>query len=353
MKTINKIFLKKRYLPLNIYLEKVLYDKEIGYYQKQQPFGPKGDFITAPNISNIFCEMIAIWLVSFWENLDKPKKINFVELGPGNGDLCSVLIDSLKNFPEANSAIKIHLYEKSKRLIKLQKTRISKKKVIWIKNLKEINDGPVIFFGNEFLDALPIKQFIKRNKVIFEKYVSLKNNKIGFLYKKASRKNITKLKVYDLFKKNNFVEFPEQGFKELDVICKMIRKYNGGCLFIDYGYINKNNSNTLQSIKSHKYNDITKNIGNADITSLVDFSLYKKYFDINGLQVENVITQSEFLQKLGMLERAKILSKNMNKKEKKDLFFRLQRLIDVKFMGEQFKVIFSKNKKCNFSLAFK
>ncbi|MDC3021399.1 SAM-dependent methyltransferase, partial [Pelagibacteraceae bacterium] len=83
---INKIFGKSKSLPLDLFLEKVLYDKNFGYYQKKNPFGKKGDFITAPNISNIFCEMVVIWLVSFWESLNKPKKINIVELGPGNGD---------------------------------------------------------------------------------------------------------------------------------------------------------------------------------------------------------------------------------------------------------------------------
>ena len=94
---INKIFGKAKSLPLDSFLEKVLYDKNFGYYQKKNPFGKKGDFITAPNISNIFCEMIAIWFVSFWQNLQKPKNINFVELGPGNGDLSFVFIEMSSN----------------------------------------------------------------------------------------------------------------------------------------------------------------------------------------------------------------------------------------------------------------
>ena len=97
---INKIFGKAKSLPLDLFLEKVLYDKNLGYYQKKQPFGKRGDFVTAPNISNVFCEMIVIWLISFWENLNKPKKINFVELGPGNGDFSLMLIKTLKNFPQ-------------------------------------------------------------------------------------------------------------------------------------------------------------------------------------------------------------------------------------------------------------
>ena len=131
MKKINKIFSRKKFISLDLYLEKILYDKDIGYYQKQNPFGAKGDFVTAPNISNLFCEMIVIWLVSFWENLKKPNNFYFVELGPGNGDFCLVLLKSLKNFPEAFKAINIMLYEKSNRLKKIQKKRIVSKKVLW------------------------------------------------------------------------------------------------------------------------------------------------------------------------------------------------------------------------------
>ena len=109
MTKINRIFSKEKELSLDLYLEKVLYDKNIGYYQKKNPFGVKGDYVTAPNISNIFSEMIAIWLISFWENLKKPKNFNFVELGPGNGDFCISLLNTLKNFPKVFNAANIML----------------------------------------------------------------------------------------------------------------------------------------------------------------------------------------------------------------------------------------------------
>ena len=121
MKKIDKIFLKKKVISLDLYLDKVLYDKGIGYYQKKNPFGIRGDFVTAPNISNLFSEMVAIGLISFWENLKKPKSLNFIEMGPGNGDFCMILIKTLKNFPKAFKSINIILYEKSSRLKKIQK----------------------------------------------------------------------------------------------------------------------------------------------------------------------------------------------------------------------------------------
>jgi len=104
---------------------------------------------------------------------------------------------------------------------------------------------------------------------------------------------------------------------------------------------------------NHEFNNIFKNIGNADITSLVNFSLYKDYFNSNNLSVENIISQSEFLQKMGIVERVKIASKKMNCENKSNLYLRLKRLIDPDMMGRNFKVIFAKNKRSNFCLAFK
>ena len=353
MNKADKIFLKTKSMSLDTYLEKVLYDKNIGYYQNKNPFGVKGDYVTAPNISNIFCEMISIWLVSFWESLKRPKKLNFVELGPGNGDFCLVLLKTLKNFPDVLNSINIMLYEKSDRLKAIQKKRIISQKVSWIKNLKKIEKGPVVFFGNEFLDALPIKQFKKINNEVFERYVNYKKNRVNFIFKKAIKKQINKLKNYRLLNKNGIIEYPEYGFKELDVICKKIKKFNGGVLFIDYGYEFQNNINTLQSVMKHRFNDINKNIGNADITSLVNFGLYKQYFSSNNLSVENIVSQSEFLQRMGIIERVKIAGNKMNAQEKSNLHLRIKRLIDPQMMGKNFKVIFAKNKKCNFSLAFR
>ncbi len=353
MKKINKFFLEKKSLPLDSFLDKVLYDKDIGYYQKKNPFGKKGDFVTAPNISNLFGEMITIWFISFWEKLKKPKKINFIEMGPGNGDLCLTLIRTLKNFPEVYKSTNIMLYERSKILSKIQKEKILSKKVTWIRNLKKIKEGPVIFFGNEFLDALPIKQFKKINGTVFEKYVEINKKKLNFFYKKSFKRDIKKLKKFKIIKSNGIIEYPEYGFKELEVVCNKIKELNGGALFIDYGYVEEYNFDTLQSVFKHKYNNIKQNIGEADITSLVNFSLYREYFNSKNLIVDRIISQSKFLQKMGIIERFKILRNKLNNKEKSNLYGRIERLIHPKMMGKKFKVIFAKNKKCNFNMDLK
>ena len=108
-------------IPVDEFIETVLYHPDFGYYAKKVSFGRQGDFITAPTISNLFSEIIGIWLISTWEELGKPKKLNFVELGPGDGSLAEVLIKTFKNFPEFNKAIKFYLYEKSELLKKSAK----------------------------------------------------------------------------------------------------------------------------------------------------------------------------------------------------------------------------------------
>ena len=125
MKSNTKFFKKKRFLPVDKFIQNVLYDKKIGYYSTKQPFGKSGDFITSPKISNLFSEIIAVWMISTWQTLGRPKRINIVELGPGDGCLIKVLINVFKKFPDFNSAKKIYLSEESEFLKDLQKKKCS------------------------------------------------------------------------------------------------------------------------------------------------------------------------------------------------------------------------------------
>ena len=337
-------------LPVDIFIENVLFNKIIGYYSSKIAFGKTGDFLTAPGISNLFSEIIGIWLISNWKTLDKPKKFNIVELGPGDGGLTKVLLRTFQQFPEFNKAANIFLYEKSNLLKNLQKKNINNSKVKWIKSFSSIKKGPVIFFGNEFFDSIPIKQFSRKRNLFFEKYYSLnKKNKINEIYKKASSKDIERIKRFKVLNNLKFIEFPKLGLDELKKILKKISKLQGGLLLIDYGYLTPQNKNTLQSLIKHKRNDLLNNLGKADITSLVNFSLLNEYFIKNNLKVKKIVTQKFFLEKMGIIERANNLSQKMTFKEKSNLYLRLKRLLDIKLMGNLFKVIFTyKFKKDNF-----
>ena len=235
MKSNLKFFKKEKFLPVDKFFHNVLYDKKIGYYSTKQPFGGEGDFITAPKISNLFSEMIAIWIISSWGAFNKPKKINIIELGPGDGSLTKVLLDVFRRFPEFNSAKKMFLYEISENLKNLQRKNIKNSQVKWIKNFKNINSAPVIFFGNEFFDAIPIKQFKNKNGNLLEKYFTLdKNNKIKEILKKASKKDIEEISSYKSLKNLKFIEFPKFGLEELKKIVKKILQLKGCLLIIDY-----------------------------------------------------------------------------------------------------------------------
>ena len=351
----NKIFFNNsKILPVDKFFENVLYDKKFGYYSSKIAFGSSGDFITAPGVSSLFSEIIGIWLVSTWETLGRPQRFNIVELGPGDGCLIKILLKTFKKFPKFYESTNIFLYEKSDLLKNLQKKNINNLKVKWINNFDNIKTGPVIFFGNEFFDAIPIKQFSCKKNFLMEKYYLLnKNNKIDTTYKKASSKDTLLIKKFKILKNLKFIEFPKLGLNELAKMIKKISKLEGGLLLIDYGYLTPKNKSTLQSVIKHKKNNLLNNLGKADITSLVNFKLLNEFFIKNGLKVKKVVSQKFFLERMGIVERANNMSQNLNFKEQSDLYLRLKRLLDEKLMGNLFKVIFTyKSKKDNF-LGFK
>ena len=347
MNKIIDILKEKKSIPLDQFINIALYDKKFGYYMKKNPFGKKGDFITSPLISNLFGEMIAIWCVAFWEHLGKPNKILITELGPGDGSLCKNLLKTFEKFKDFYNCLEINLLEISSKLRTIQKTRIDNKKVKWIKKIENINYGPVIFLGNEFFDSLPIKQIYKKDKSFFEKHVALSSdqNKIKFLYKKTNKDLLKRIKCLNLISVGNIIEYPIEAIEHLTIIAKKIKKFGGGLLTFDYGYTKKRNQDTLQSVKKHKRSDIFKQLGNSDITSHIDFELFCEILRKNNLSVNKITTQNEFLQKLGILERANILSKKMTFKAKANMFYRLKKLLDYKEMGILFKVLFAKKKR--------
>ncbi len=209
-----------------------------------------------------------------------------------------------------------------------------------------------MFFGNEFFDSIPIKQFVNKKGLLMERYFYLKENKIKETFRKASIKDSKQVKKFKSFKNLRFIEYPKLGLKELDKINKKILKLGGGILLIDYGYLVSKNKSTLQSVIKHKKNNLYKNLGKADITYLVNFDFLKEYFTKNNLKVKKVVTQKFFLEKMGIMERANTLSRNMSFKEQSNLYLRLKRLLDLRLMGKLFKVIFAYNYESDKFLGF-
>ncbi len=346
-------FKKNDLLTLDKFIEDSLYNKEFGYYIKNNPFGKNGDFITAPNISILFSEMIAIWVISFWEYLDCPKKFNVVELGAGNGEMMRVIIKTFSKFPQFKNGCRINILEKSKLLKKIQKKTINDKKIKWLKDLNELNDLPCILIANEFFDALPIKQFIKKKNKWHERNVKYRNHIIPeFLDIPCDIKKIEKKIKFEISSKQNFIEYSPLTFKYLKKIMNKIKLNNGGILIIDYGYIDKKMRNTLQAVSKHKYANVLSSFGNYDITYNLSFKLIGKMIKKFGSFFHATTTQKNFLTKLGILKRAEIISKNIPFSKKADMYFRIKRLIDHRQMGNLFKVMFVTKKKNKFKLGF-
>jgi NADH dehydrogenase [ubiquinone] 1 alpha subcomplex assembly factor 7 len=355
MKEIINKFYKKKSIPLNEFMNFALYDEKHGYYIKKNPFGKKGDFITSPHVSNLFGEMISIWCVAYWEYLGKPKKILLVELGAGDGTLCETMLNTFKKFEKFYQSLEINLLEISNKLRKTQKNKISSDKVKWIGNINEIKKGPIIFLGNEFFDALAIKQFYKKKKILFEKFVTLNKNKkkLKFIFKRVNKNLSKKLNDLDLMSNQKIIEYPIDSIKYLNQIIKKMHLYNGSLLIFDYGYVKKiNGKDTLQSVRKHAYSNPLLNVGGSDITSLVNFELIKHILEKKNLSVKKITTQSEFLQKMGIYERANILSSKMNFKEKIKLNLRLKKLLAPDQMGNLFKVLVAQKNDNKFSLGF-
>ena len=338
---------------LDKFIEESLYNKKYGYYMKKNPFGEGGDFITAPNISILFSEMIAIWVISFWEKLNCPKQFNLIELGAGNGEMMRVLVNTFNKFPQFKKSCKINILEKSQLLKKTQKNNIKNKKIKWLDDLNDLNNFPCIFIANEFFDALPIKQFLKKDKRWYERYVDFSNNKkLQYLDIPFDMQKFEKKIKFKISYKQKFIEYSPLATQYLKNIIDKIKLNSGGILIIDYAYLEKEMKNTLQAVSKHKYCDVLKNFRNSDITYNLSFNLINSMINKLGSYSSRSTTQKEFLTRLGILKRAEILSKNMPFSEKADIYFRIKRLIDENQMGHLFKVMFITNHKNKFKLGF-
>ena len=344
---------KNDILTVDKYMYEALYNRRSGYYMKGNPFGKSGDYITAPNISILFSEMIAIWIILFWENLKRPKKFNLIELGAGNGEMIKQIIKTFDKFLSFKNSCKINILEKSIYLKKIQKQKLKNKKIKWLKNLNEVSNIPSIFIGNEFFDALPIKQFFKINKKWMERFVVIqKNNKKKFIDFNYNIKKIEKKIGFKISKNQKTIEYSPLGLEYLKIISKIINNKKGGLLIIDYGYLENSMKDTLMAIKKHNNSNVLKAFGNSDITHKLNFNILKKIAKNLKLKCQGITTQKTFLTNLGINQRAEIISKDLPFSKKADIYYRLNRLIDKNQMGDLFKVMLLTSHKINFKVGF-
>lgn len=297
-------------------MQLALYDPEFGYYTTREPFGRGGDFITAPEISQLFGEMIGLWVVDFWLRSGAPK-MRLVECGGGRGTLMQDILRTMRNL---KIEMQVVMVEISPRLIALQQAALQQYPFIsWAKDLADIPDDCfTIIIGNEFLDALPIKQYVGDT----ERTIILDDRgELGFSINGNIREECPAL----------------EGV--IHLAARLLQK-GGACLLVDYGYADAPPpEGTLQAVKAHHYHHIFADIGEADLTALVDFSAVAKHAENAGLKTYPVLTQGVFLERMGIRTRAEKLAKNASDAQKIELQQAVDRLLSPKQMGTLFKVI--------------
>lgn len=330
-------------IQLSEFMSICLYDRKYGYYTNSRVIGNKGDFITSPEISQVFGEFIA---VSVFNNARKSKinKINLLELGPGKGTLINDILITIDKIKNNNFELNPFLYEKNARLKDIQEKKLLKYKCKWIKNLSQIPGIPTYIIANEFFDALPINQIVSNNGFWYERKIGLKNNTFCF---ELGSKIIDKVQISP-FPSGKIIEDKLYTKNLIVNIFNVIIKNKGALIIIDYGQLEENfiNGNTLQAVIKHKTSDIFKNIGLTDLSSWVNFSDFIKNLP-KEIKYQGPITQKEFLINLGIKVRFENLARNKSATERRRLFNQFERLVSSSYMGQAFKVmiLYSENMK--------
>ena len=330
-KKIEKIITEQGPISISDFMKLALTDKKNGYYRKKMPLGSKGDFITSPDISQIFGEIIGVWILDLWIKLGKPKETQIVDLGGGRGTLLSDIKRVLSNKISSYIFIDINV-----ELIKLQKKAV--KDAIHFEKIEDIPNKPTIFIGNEFLDTFPINQFVLSDKYFKEVCVNYKNKKLIFSHHRTNLSRTLDKKTLSQIKVNDILEINFESRKFIEKLSRFIKENNGGAIFFDYGYT-FSHGDTFQAVKDSKFVNPLDDPGNADLTAHVDFNDLYHQAKNSLVSVWGPDTQGTFLKKMGAIERLNALESISDDKTKKDLRNGLDRLINTDEMGELFKVL--------------
>ncbi|WP_273754453.1 class I SAM-dependent methyltransferase [Bartonella sp. MM73XJBT.G] len=344
---IKKIIALHGPIPVSQYMTLALTDPQFGYYQTQKPFGRAGDFITAPEISQLFGEMIGIWLLANWKAHGCPHPFIIAEIGPGRGTLMSDILRTMQKLSStAFNAAEIFLIEVSEKLKKEQKKCLSpyQKKIHSIKSFDQIPSKPLFLIANEFLDTLPINQYIKINGEWRERRITV-NEEGDFIFIAAPHKlSSSCLQSYcSEMPDGTIFEHAPSRHQLIQQISKRLVQVQGSALLIDYGARDLAFGDTLQALSRHKFRDIFEAPGQHDLTSHVGFSFLKKIALKEGCFAE-ISEQGDFLLKMGLLERAQQLGSNKNAPLQHKIRQDVERLAGPDQMGKLFKVLHMSDK---------
>lgn len=324
------------------YMTLALTDPQFGYYQTQIPFGNTGDFITAPEISQLFGEMIGIWVIINWKAQGCPTPFILAEIGPGRGTLMDDVLRTIRKLcTTAFNAAEIFLVEISQRLALEQKKRLLsyQKQIHSINKFDQIPSKPLLLIANELFDALPIDQYIKINREWRERRITLdQNGDFTFITVPHKLSSAELPAGYTAIPNGTIFEHAPLRNQLMQQISNRLMQTQGSALFIDYGATDFSFGDTLQAISKHRFSDIFAAPGEHDLTSHVNFFSLKATALQQGCFAET-LEQRDFLLKMGILERAGQLGANKNAAIQDKISQDVKRLIDPKQMGKLFKVL--------------
>ncbi|MEZ5873125.1 MAG: class I SAM-dependent methyltransferase [Nitratireductor sp.] len=329
-------------MPLAEFIHLALSDPENGYYSRQTAIGAKGDFITAPEVSQLFGELIGIWCVSAWQALGSPPAIALVEAGPGHGTLMADILRTAQRFADFNSAISVHLLETSPAMVARQRKRLSGTghAIQWHASLQALPAMPAILIANELLDVLPFRQYVKSGKNWLENCIGLDgSDKLTFMLGAGQIDPALLPHGHEFEPDGSVFEVSPAREAFVQELCEHVLAHNGAALLIDYGHVKSGFGDTFQAVRAHKPTNPLEAPGDADLTSHVDFEPLKRLADHAGIGRSAIATQGEFLLAMGLLERAGILGSTADNDRREQIRTEVERLAAPNEMGNLFKVI--------------
>ncbi len=340
---IKKLITSSGPMPVWRYMELCLTHPEHGYYIARDPLGREGDFTTAPEVSQMFGELLGLWAASVWKAMGSPPLLRLIELGPGRGTMMADALRALRVLPPLFKALSVHLVEINPVLRGKQKSMLSGiSNIAWHDSIDDVPDGPAIILANEYFDVLPIHQAVRGETGWHERVVEIDDD--GELAFGVAAKPMPRFEVLlpPLLRAAPLgAVFEWRPDAEIMKIASRVRDQDGAALIIDYGHLRSDAGDTLQAIVRHSFADPLKNPGHADVTAHVDFQALVRAAEDIGVAVHGPVPQGEFLTRLGIETRALTLMAKASHEVSEDISGALRRLIGGGRggMGELFKVL--------------
>jgi SAM-dependent MidA family methyltransferase len=327
------------------YMMLCLFDPAYGYYTTREPFGAQGDFTTAPEISQMFGELVGVWIFRARQSAGKPAPVTIAEIGPGRGTLMKDVLRTLGRLdPALARNAQFALIETSPRLTEIQKRTLggTDAQIVWHTDIETLPPAPLILVGNELFDALPIRQYVKTASGWRERVVGLDRDKrLAFMAGPGAPDMALLPPDAADAQEGAIVELAPARTALMEIVAQRLADHGGAALFIDYGYAEPDIGDTLQAVRQHEYDDLLARPGEADLTAHVDFSALATAARSQGLTA-SITTQGDFLLGMGLLERAGALGAGGDETLRDKLRGEVERLAGPSAtggMGELFKVL--------------